>query len=247
MENIDLINYLVGGTLILCGFLINKYPELIAGYNTMSKEEKENFNIDGYKSMLKKTSIITGIFIIVFTFISSLLSWTTGKIYVAILSALLMFFYLVYKSRDFYKITDKKTQRKHSGKLIFLIVLVIGVVCFLFYASREPKISISNEKIEISGLYGFDIQVKNVDSVLITDRLPKISLRTNGFDLGNIKKGYFETKNQGTCKLFLQTRDTPYLKIKYSDNKLMYLNFKDKNKTMALYKELVSIKANNKE
>jgi hypothetical protein len=42
MGTIDVINYFLGGLFILLGFLINKNPNLIAGYNTMSKDEKAN-------------------------------------------------------------------------------------------------------------------------------------------------------------------------------------------------------------
>ena len=36
----------VSGILIICGVLVKNYPNLIAGYNTLSREEKEKINID---------------------------------------------------------------------------------------------------------------------------------------------------------------------------------------------------------
>lgn len=46
--------------LIICGFLVEKYPNLIAGYNTMSTKEKEKINISALSSFLKQLLIGLG-------------------------------------------------------------------------------------------------------------------------------------------------------------------------------------------
>lgn len=58
-----IVAFLIGGILILCGILIKIYPNLIAGYNTMSKEEKKNVDIDGLSSFMCWSLIILGIII----------------------------------------------------------------------------------------------------------------------------------------------------------------------------------------
>lgn len=47
-------------TLIVCGLLVEKYPNLIAGYNTMSSAEKERVNISALSSFLKQLLISLG-------------------------------------------------------------------------------------------------------------------------------------------------------------------------------------------
>ncbi len=53
---------LVSGILIICGFLVKKYPNLIAGYNTMSKSDKKKVDIDKLSSFLKLVLISLGVF-----------------------------------------------------------------------------------------------------------------------------------------------------------------------------------------
>ena len=56
---------LMGVILIICGFLVKEYPNLIAGYNTMSKEDKEKVDIDNLSFMMKKGLIIIGAMVII--------------------------------------------------------------------------------------------------------------------------------------------------------------------------------------
>ncbi|WP_452224645.1 DUF3784 domain-containing protein [Lacinutrix chionoecetis] len=52
---------LISIILITCGFLVKKYPNLIAGYNTMPQVEKEKININALSSFLKQLLIGLGI------------------------------------------------------------------------------------------------------------------------------------------------------------------------------------------
>lgn len=56
---------LIGFIFIICGFLVKKYPNLIAGYNTMSAEEKKNINIKNFSSFLHNGLIIIGALLII--------------------------------------------------------------------------------------------------------------------------------------------------------------------------------------
>ncbi|WP_052158201.1 DUF3784 domain-containing protein [Lacinutrix jangbogonensis] len=60
---------LVGLILIICGFLVKKHPNLIAGYNTMSQAEKDNVNIKELSSFLKQLLIGLGLFSILSYFL----------------------------------------------------------------------------------------------------------------------------------------------------------------------------------
>jgi len=56
---------LVGIILIICGFLVKEYPNLIAGYNTLSENDKKKVDIESLSSMMKRALIIIGALIIV--------------------------------------------------------------------------------------------------------------------------------------------------------------------------------------
>jgi len=58
--------------IIALGFLLKIFPILIAGYNTMTKEQKQNVDIKGFSSFLRNVFIVMGLSVIIFCF---LLSW----------------------------------------------------------------------------------------------------------------------------------------------------------------------------
>ncbi len=58
--------------IIASGFLLKIFPILIAGYNTMTKEQKQNVDIKGFSSFLRNVLIVMGLGVIIFCF---LLSW----------------------------------------------------------------------------------------------------------------------------------------------------------------------------
>lgn len=54
------VNLGLGFFLILIGFLVKKYPELLAGYNTMSESEKQAIDINKVSSLARNGLILTG-------------------------------------------------------------------------------------------------------------------------------------------------------------------------------------------
>jgi hypothetical protein len=58
--------FISGLILIVCGFLVKSYPDLIAGYNTLSEEEKQQVDIVGLSSLMQKGLIIIGCTIIIY-------------------------------------------------------------------------------------------------------------------------------------------------------------------------------------
>ncbi|MBR4804102.1 MAG: DUF3784 domain-containing protein [Bacteroidales bacterium] len=61
MHIVDLINITLGVFYILLGVAVYKHPDLIAGYNTMSEEEKQKFDIASFKSKMRLGFVITGV------------------------------------------------------------------------------------------------------------------------------------------------------------------------------------------
>jgi len=61
----DTLNLLVGLFMIGMGFLVKRFPNLIAGYNTMSAEKKKNVDIEGLSTHMRNGFIAIGLTIIV--------------------------------------------------------------------------------------------------------------------------------------------------------------------------------------
>ena len=109
---------------------------------------------------------------------------------------------------------------------------------FLFYGMRESDIEVNKERIENSGLYHFNIKMKDIDSITLVNELPKFVLRTNGFDVGIIKKGFFKTEKGDVYKLSLRVNTKPYIKIYHSKNQILLLNYGDSIQTLQLFNNI---------
>ena len=69
-----LIAFLINGLiLIVAGILVKYNPNLLAGYNTLSKEKKKEINIEKVSTIVRNWLIITGALIIDSTFVMYIL------------------------------------------------------------------------------------------------------------------------------------------------------------------------------
>lgn len=224
----DTINCILGVFYITMGFLISKFPNLLSGYNTLSDEEKESLKNTNYTLYLRNVFIICGLASIFLTFLSRSLVW---DICISILPGLLIPILSVLRSPIRKQSSSKKT--------IYIVLFLIGAVCiFLFYGMRESDIEVSKERIENSGLYHFNIKMKDIDSITLVNQLPKFVLRTNGFDVGIIKKGFFKTEKGDVYKLSLRVNTKPYIKIYHSKNQILLLNYGDSIQTLQLFNNI---------
>ena len=96
---------------------------------------------------------------------------------------------------------------------------------------------VADNIIEFRGSYGEEIPRNEVKSVELVDHLPKITIRTNGFSLGIIRKGYFKTKDGEIVKLILNSDTKPYILITKKNGKKIYFSSKEKS-NKSLYNEI---------
>jgi hypothetical protein len=66
-------NIITGIVFIGVGFLVKLCPNLIAGYNTMSKEKKKNVDIKGLSTLMKRALILIGLIYILLPIIFHLI------------------------------------------------------------------------------------------------------------------------------------------------------------------------------
>ena len=65
----DYVSIGIGLLLIGSGFLVKKYPSLIAGYNTMSEEQQKNVDIEGLSTLMRNSFIFMGLLVAVLPYI----------------------------------------------------------------------------------------------------------------------------------------------------------------------------------
>lgn len=126
------------------------------------------------------------------------------------------------------------------GWLLFVFIFIL-IGADLFYSKQEPEITIHNKRIEISGIYGLNIPIDNIAQIDLEMHIPSFE-KTDGFGFGLTYKGNFELSEIGPAILFIEFGSPPYIKLRTLDNKFIFLNFKNKQKTKVLFDKIIAVK-----
>ena len=97
----EIVNFITAGLMILLGLLVKKFPNMIAGYNTMTKEQQRNVNINGLSSHIRNCFIVIGFVIIIVSLLSILFNFNKVAIFVIPVSLIVMLPYLLIKAQKF--------------------------------------------------------------------------------------------------------------------------------------------------
>jgi hypothetical protein len=116
-----------------------------------------------------------------------------------------------------------------------VITFVIGLVTYGFIPS---KTIFNTSSVRFSGMYGFEINISEIDNVKLADKTPEIKMRTNGFSFGTVKKGFFQVDSFGKSRLLIHSDTPPYLIISRSNGEKTIVNFKDKTETEKIYNRI---------
>lgn len=234
----EVVNWIVGLALVGLGFLVKTMPELIAGYNTMSKEQKSNIDISGLSSYLKKGLIIVGVSIIIGYYLFSAIGLASLANSMLIISLLVGIALLVINVRKFDR---NKTGKKATATYILLGVAALFVAGLFYSGSKPVEIIVSNKSLLVKGMYGFVLPIHNIREVALVEKLPNITLRTNGYSSGTTKKGYFNLEEYGDCRLFLCSDSSPYLIIVEESGSRTIINLEDRKNTETTYQQLTQL------
>ena len=221
------------------GFLVKSTPSLIAGYNTMSDDKKKNVDIIGLSTYMRNSLIIIGLSIIagyyLFKWIGFAVIADSMILIVTIIGVLIM----VINAQRF----DKNKDKIKRAKLTYIILGLVAVfVIGLFtYGYSPSKVDISNNMIKLSGMYGFEMNVSELDNVELSDMIPDIKTRTNGFSSGEVKKGFFNLDKFGKTRLLISSNKSPYVIMTNNNKDKIIVNFKDKSETEKLFKEIKTL------
>jgi hypothetical protein len=84
-----------------------------------------------------------------------------------------------------------------------------------------------------------------IDNVELSDLIPNIKTRTNGFSSGAVKKGFFILDKFGKTRLLISSNKSSYLIMTKNNSDKIIVNFKDKTETEKLFIEIKTL-INNK-
>ncbi len=221
---------------IAMGFITLKSPWMIKQWRYASEEKRKNIDIKGLQELCCKSMVYGGLGLILVGIVNYFMkgNWS---LYALIIIVFAMTGYMMARTRRY----DKNPQSKKEMTIAATIMaLSLFFVVGLFIVGKmENQVTINDDTLTIGGMYGFTIAKGEIDTVYIAQlsELPKIEMRTNGYNDGQILKGNFRLTDWGGCKLFVHDTKAPVIVVHYN-NKYLILNLYDALATEQLYNEL---------
>ena len=134
---------------------------------------------------------------------------------------------------------NTKEMVMYLGVFVGLLVLLTAVlVPLLYFGSKPAEYFIQDGILRISGDYGEEIKLSDIVSITKEEKIPEIQFRSNGSALGNVKKGYFQLKDIGQTKLFIESKEPPFIFLNVNSG-LRILNTSEWAETEKLYERLL--------
>lgn len=251
----------VGLVLIVMAWLCYQYPNMINPYGGLPPERKALVNIEGLKKACAIILGVTGFLMVVAAalhLIKVIDEDVCGVTLMVLAFAMMVPLSIAMKRYNAFGRDQSKSNIRFvrdemplgsdkSGKLVksakaariawgFAWVIMVLAVLIMALSFRPTRITVGEETVKISGVYGREIPVTDIISVDLLDEMPPIAMRTNGSDTGNQAKGHFKFKNGEKCMLFIHKK-APYIQLRTTTN-LYYLNLSDKEKTVELFESL---------
>lgn len=235
---------IVGLFIIGIGFLVKSAPILIAGYNTMSKDEKKNVDIEGLSTFMRNGLIAIGLTIIIGYYLFKWIGLTVIANLMMPIAVLVGAIILVIYAQKFDHNKNDKHKDTKLTLLIFRFVFIIHVLAFIFviglitYGFIPTKAIFRDDTLRFSGMYGFETNIYEIENVELSDTIPTIKMRTDGFSLGSVHKGFFDVDTFGISRLLVHSDSYPYLILSKNNGEKIIINFKDKLKTEKTYEKI---------
>ena len=240
---------------LLCG----KGAFMIAGFNTMSREEKAKYNE-------KALARFVGLMIIATAVCMALvpIGWSLGIDWLGYCGIILMIVIPIggviyantggrFRGKDGSEFSEADKEKKPMkaaarGGIVALVgfcaVILIGVGIIMFRGAAEPEVYVFENGIQISGMYGLTEEFSAITGITLIDRpMKEISSakRTNGYGgLGEALKGNFSSGEYGEILLFVQSETAPTIHIERSGGRGIFISFRDSEKTVELYNEMTA-------
>lgn len=221
------------------GFFVKFSPNLIAGYNTMPKDKKKNVDIEGLSTYVRYSLIIIGLSIIAGYYLFKWIGFTTIANSMILIVTLTGVTIMVINAQRFDHNKNKTKKTKFTYYILGSVIsFVIGLMTYGYIPS---KAIIINDTIRFTGMYGFEMNTSEIESIELTDMIPTIKMRTNGFSFGLINKGFFNLDKFGKTRLLIHSDKSPFLIISKNNTDKIIINFRNKIETEQIFGEIKTL------
>ncbi|MEN9906950.1 MAG: hypothetical protein RLZZ540_91 [Bacteroidota bacterium] len=214
---------------IAIGFIVteNNAKYLLSGYNTMSEEERKKEDIKAYIPYFRKFHVFLGVsFFLIGNLLNYFVHENTAGIFLGVYPILAYIYFFVSSAKYF---NGGLYTKKNKIGVFILVGTLIFIIVLLGRELKEDKLIFNSDSIEFEGSYGEVVPKNEIKSIELVYDKPKITLRTNGFALGTVKKGYFKTDKGEIVKLILNGDNKPYILLTKADGKKIYYSSKEES------------------
>jgi len=230
---------------ILLGLAVHvgKWYFLIAGYNTMSKEQQAKVNTKALGRLIGFYCYANGGVFLLMGVLSELgipSGVTLGLIFLGISTL-----YVLVKAQKYdgnlYDADGKLRQgaeRKLAVMIGGMLVVFMAVGLLMYFSSRSTQVTLLEEGLQVQGMYGELYSWDSIQEVFLLEKLPRIEARTNGSAVGSHLKGHFRTTEYGPVKLFVDSAKPPFVYLK-SGEKVVIFNLANEEETRAIYEAIL--------
>lgn len=239
--------FLTAATLLAIGLIVHKGKAyfLISGYNTYSKEKRENVDVVsiarlmgyyGYSNAF--AFFLTG----ALDYFGADIGLTPALIFFGLTTMILIIRSQKYDGNMY---DENGVMTKKSKVQMYLVVGIIGVtflfVGYMMYvSSRDTSVTLDDAGMEIHGMYGDTYLWTEVDEIVLYEEIPEITMRTNGSAIGSKLRGNFRMKEFGSVRLFMDAAVSPYISFEYEGKKIIF-NLGDEVKTREIFEEMLKM------
>ncbi|RKF38944.1 hypothetical protein BCY89_26730 [Sphingobacterium siyangense] len=181
---------------------------ILAGYNSMSEIEKQQFELVKYLKFFKNYLLILAVsYIVIGVILFEMFDNANIGIIFSVLYPFFGFFLLIYKSLNYYRSSSKT----NVLVLVAGTAIIIAIITAISIGLSNPTIKLNDNKLFISGPYGKTI---NIDDILSVEKIstPIQTKKISGFQMGNVRKGKFELPDDEIVTI-ISTSDKKYLMI----------------------------------
>ena len=215
---------------VAIGFLltIENADSLLSGYNSMSAEEKKNFDINSFVPYFRKFHLVLGGTLLI---IGLLLYYLINPDWTGVFMStypLIAYCFLIWKTNKFYKVPNKKDRIKTYVVMVFMLAVFVALGGMFIYTLQENRVIVEKELIKITGDYGRELEKSKIKSITLIDTLPNIKVKTTGFSLQKIKKGSYKTEDNEEITLLINSDKKPIVLIEDINGHKIYYSSKER-------------------
>ena len=232
---------------MLAGLLVYRFPMLISGVNTMSKERLSKVNLEGLKRVMRNAFLISGAIVILLGGLSTLVHIREDVHYALMMAVVFgMVIAVLLLSRRYdaglQGEAGRKERRKSWIAIILVAVVLLATVFFFFVGTKPATVDVSADGITAKGGgYSATIPVADISEATVLSDWPAISLRTNGVGTDKVCIGHFRLKNDEKCMMFLCVDGGPVLEVRTVDGKLYYFNCATEEETKEMIDKVKAV------